>query len=241
MSDSTSKIEPIEVIGNIKFYNADSILLLKQLENDEFDVVLSDPPYGIGMSKSAGKSKKTKDKKWDDNAMPQSFFAEQKRVSKEQIIWGANHFVDNLPRPRSSSCWLLWDKREGFIPERTYADAEIAWTSFTSPIRIFRFYWDGFLMRQKEVRIHPTQKPVSLGEWCLTKFCAEAKNILIPFGGSFSEAIACYNLGLSATVCEMDPEIFALGLERFKNHIAQETIWRQIKEVESGGEQKKLF
>lgn len=218
-------IKPTEIIGNIYFYNADSEEFVRQHVNERFDVGFCDPPYGIGMSKAAGKSKKTKDKKWDDKAMSPEFFEEHKRITKEQFIWGANHFIDNLPKPRNSSCWLLWDKREGFIPERTYADAEVCWTSLEKPIRVFRFYYDGFMMRQKEVRIHPTQKPVPLYEWKLMKFCKEGDVILDTFGGSFSSAIACHNLGFEMHIVEKDEEIFRNGLKRFKSHIKQTKLF----------------
>lgn len=240
MIEPIEVIKPTEIIDGIRFFNCDSELYVKQCADHHYDMSFCDPPYGIGMSKSAGKSKKTRDKKWDENAMSPDFFKEHKRISTDQIIWGANHFIDNLPKPRSSSCWLLWDKREGFIPERTYADAEIAWTSFTSPIRVFRFYWDGFLMRQKEVRIHPTQKPVSLYEWKLMKFCKEGDTIVDLFGGSFSSAIACHNLGFKLDIVEKDEDTFKLGLDRFKEHIKQENIWKQAKQSQEA-KQEKLF
>jgi site-specific DNA-methyltransferase (adenine-specific) len=224
-------IEPTDVIGNIRFFNCDAQEFVRERANNEYDACFSDPPYGIGMSGSAGKSKKKKDKKWDEKPMPAEFFEQQKRISKTQFIWGANHFIENLPLPQNSSCWLLWDKREGFIPERTYADAEMCWTSLTSPIRVFRFFWDGFLQRIKEDRIHPTQKPVSLYEWKLMKFCTTPRmdRILDPFGGSFSSAIACYNLGFPLDIIEMDTENYQKGLERFKTHVAQANIWTEVK------------
>lgn len=230
--DTRFMIEPTEVIGNIRFFNCDSREFVNQKITKKYDWSFCDPPYGIGMSKSAGKSKKTVDKGWDEDAMTPFFFIQHRNISENQVIWGANHFIDNLPTPRSSSAWLVWDKREGFIPERTYADAEMAWTSMKSPIRVFRFFWDGFLQKIKEVRIHPTQKPVSLYEWKLMKFCKEGDTIVDLFGGSFSSAIACYNLGFSLDIVEMNPEIYKHGIERFKEHIKQTDLWIEVVKAE---------
>jgi len=223
-------IKPTDEIGVVKFFNCDSEKALKLYNDNFFKIAFSDPPYGIGMSKPAGNSQKYSKKKlidsnWDSEAMSKEFFIEQKRVSKDQIIWGANHFIDNLPEPRKAAGWLIWDKRENFIPERTYADAEMAWTSIKTPIRVFRFFWDGFMQKIKEKRIHPTQKPVSLYEWKLIKFCKKGDLILDPFGGSFSSAIACHNLGYELHIFERDEVIYKDGLRRFKEHVAQQTLF----------------
>ena len=223
-------IESTDTIGNIRFFNCDAMDFVESMPQDYYDMVFCDAPYGINMSKPAGKSqeyskKKLVDKEWDNEAMPYKFFGNQRYISREQIIWGANHFMDNLPEPRNASGWIVWDKRENFIPERTFACAELAWTSLKTPVRVFRFHWDGFLQKIKEKRIHPTQKPVSLYEWKLMKFCKEGDKILDPFGGSFSVAIACYNLGFELDIVERDPVIYADGLKRFKNHIAQQTLF----------------
>ena len=238
-------IKPTYEHGNIRFFNANAYDVMSARKYDYYDLVFCDPPYGIGMSKAAGNSQKYSkkelvDKKWDNNAMPPSFFKELKRVSNEQIIWGANHFIDNLPPPRNASCWLVWDKRENIIPERTFADGEIAWTSFKSPTRIFRFYWDGFLQRIKEARIHPTQKPVSLYEWKILKFCKPGFVILDTMGGSFSSAIACYNLGYALDIIEMDETIFNDGLQRFKEHVEQVGLFKP-EDIIITNEQMKLL
>ncbi len=153
-----------------------------------FDLAIVDPLYGIGESgaKSSSRGKQAKFSKPDNsNAKayartykpfaggdkappPKEYFSELLRVSKNQIIFGANHFISRIPF--DSSCWIVWDKRN----EATdFADCELAWTSFKSAVRIFRFKWNGMLqedMKNKEVRIHPTQKPVRLYEWLLGKY-----------------------------------------------------------------------
>lgn len=211
-------------------YNADCMDFMKEIPNNYYKLAIADPPYGIGMSKAVGKSqqyskKELVDKKWDDKAMPKEFFKELERVSENQIVWGANHFIDNIPNPRNSSCWIVWDKREGFIPERTFACGELAWTSFNSPVRVFRHHWDGFLQKIKEKRIHPTQKPVALYEWIILKYHKEGGIIFDPFGGSFSSAIACYKQNIEMDIVELDKEIFELGKERYTIHCQQTTLF----------------
>lgn len=215
-----------EQIRQIKFHNYDSLEILKATQTDAYDLLIADPPYGIGMSKPAGLTSKytrqetqVTDKKWDDDAPSKEFFDEMFRVSKNQIIWGANHFISRMPF--DSSSWIVWDKRENIIPERTFADCELAWASYDKPSRIFRHYWDGFMQKQKEKRIHPTQKPVALYEWLLTKYATVGDRILDPFGGSFSSAIACDRLGYQLDIIELDKDYFNKGVARFKHESSQ--------------------
>jgi site-specific DNA-methyltransferase (adenine-specific) len=207
-----------------KVYNCDNMELMAKYPDGYFELGIIDPPYGIGMSKSAGKSKKEKDKKWDDKSPPKEFFLELTRITKNQIIWGANHFIDKLPIP-SSPCWLLWDKREGFIPTRTYADGELAYTSFNKPARIFRHYWDGFMQREKEQRIHVTQKPVALYKWLLQNYAKEGDKILDTHLGSGSSRIACHDMKFDFTGCELDKDYFDAAEFRYQEHIKQLTLF----------------
>jgi site-specific DNA-methyltransferase (adenine-specific) len=218
-----------ETIGTVTFICGDSHQLIKTYPNNHWQLGNIDPPYGIGMSKPAGLSqkyskKKLEDKGWDDKPPNYTFFADLKRVTENQIIWGANHFIDNIPMKRNTPSWIIWDKRCNIVPPRTFADCELAWTSFDCPARIFHFLWDGFLQKQKEVRIHPTQKPVSLYEYCLMNHAKEGDRILDTHGGSMSHAIACYRLGFELTIFEKDERIYADGLKRFKEIISQERL-----------------
>lgn len=150
-------------------YNMDCMEYMRTLPDKAFDLAVVDPPYGIGESgknnKSRTKLAKAQDYKpfagLDKSPPNKECFLELARVSKNQIIFGANHFADKLPHP-ASSCWIVWDKENG---GNDFADCELAYTSFRTAVRIFRFRWQGMIqgdMKHKENRIHPTQKPVSL-------------------------------------------------------------------------------
>lgn len=165
-------------------------------------MVLTDPPYGIGLSKNAGLSDKYTNKNWDKERPPKQMFDEIIRVSKHQIIFGGNYFVDLL----LFGSWAVWDKRCGVIPQRTFADGELIWVSYKKPLRIFCFIWDGMLqddMKNKEIRFHLTQKPVKLLERILSYYAdikppAPKSGFLVAdfFGGNCSTAITFIIWGL---------------------------------------------
>lgn len=210
----------------VTLIHGDSLAFMKGVKDNHYDLLLADPPYGIGMSKPAGLSQKYSketlvDKKWDDAAPSQEFFDEMVRVSKNQIIFGANHFIDKIPHP--SPCWIVWDKRCGIVPPRTFADCELAWTSFDKPSRIARFLWDGFLTHGKGTltRIHPTQKPVEVYEWILEHYTDFDHKILDPFGGSFSSAIAAYHKEREMDIIEIDEDYYNKGSKRYLSEISQ--------------------
>ena len=166
---------------------------------------------------SSGKLAKAKSytvKGWDDEALDVSLFNEILRVSKHAIIWGSNHFISKLPY--DSSCWIVWDKENG---ETDFADCELAWTNFKTAVRRFKFRWQGMLqgnMKNKEERIHPTQKPVALYSWLLKNYGKEGDKIFDPFLGSGSSRIAAYKMGFDFVGCEIDEEYFRLSEERFQ-------------------------
>lgn len=150
------------------------------------------------------------------------YFSELKRVSKNQIIWGGNYFLDHLG---ATECMIVWDKKR---VDLNFADGEIAWTSFKMPVRIFRFKWNGMLqedMLNKEERIHPTQKPVRLYQWILERFAKEGDKILDTHLGSGSSRIAAYEMGFDFVGYEIDKVFFDEQEERFKNHTAQISIF----------------
>jgi len=212
---------------NITLYNMDCMELLKNTEDDYYDLAIVDPPYGIGES---GKTNKTRSKlakaknyksfSGDDIESPNiKYFQELKRVSKNQIIWGANHFISKIPF--NSSCWVVWDKKNG---KTDFADCELAYTSFKTAVRIYSFQWQGMLqqdMKNKEIRIHPTQKPVKLYEWLLQNYAKPNDKILDTHLGSGSIAIACNRLKYELTACELDTEYFEASVKRYKEQTAQ--------------------
>jgi len=205
--------------------NEDNMVLMSRYPDNYFDLAIVDPPYGIGEhgGKSESRCKSTgvkpsgyKNKGWDLSPPNEEYFNELFRVSKNQIIWGANHFLE-----KKSSCWIVWDKVNG---ENDFADCELAWTSFTSAVRKFSFKWHGMLqqdMKNKEKRIHPTQKPVALYKWLLDKYAKQGDKILDTHLGSGSIAIACHDYGFDLTACELDKEYFDKAMERINNHTKQ--------------------
>lgn len=211
-------------------YNIDCMDFMKTLPNKYFDLVIADPPYGIKedgkKNHSRGclaKSQEYTPKDWDKEAMPKEFFDELIRVSKNQIIWGANHFVSRIPY--DSSCWIVWDKDNGATD---FADCELAWTSFKTAVRRFKYKWQGMLqenMKNKERRIHPTQKPIKLYEWLLLNYAPQGWVIFDPMMGSQSSRIAAHRCGFDYVGCELDKEYFDKGNERFKEETRQLTLF----------------
>ena len=196
---------------------------MAQFPDKFFDLAVVDPPYGIhmdggtiGISRKAANVHYTK-KDWDTSAPDASYFIELSRVSKNQIIFGANHFISRMPI--DSSCWIVWNKENGDNP---FADCELAWTSFDKAVRLFTYRWQGMLqgnMKDKEIRIHPTQKPRALYAWIFEKFSRGGQKILDTHLGSGSSRIAAWHAGLDFYGCELDKEYFDKANERFEKEI----------------------
>ena len=212
-------------------YHKDCMDYMRGLPDKAFSLAIVDPPYGIGESgeknHSRGGLAKSKNYKAffgkDLEPPTAEYFQELRRVSKNQIIFGANHFISRIPL--DSHCWIVWDKENG---ETDFADCELAWTSFPSAVRRFRFRWQGMLqgdMRNKEQRIHPTQKPVALYTWLLQNYAKTGDTILDTHLGSGSSRIAAYDLGFEFVGCELDKDYFDAQEERFRSHIAQESLF----------------
>jgi len=214
----------------IDLKNMDCLEAMKQMDDNQFDLAIVDPPYGISINKQSqgkggGVAKKIEytKKDWDASAPQKEYFNELIRVSKNQIVWGANHFISKIPF--DSSCWIVWDKDNG---ETDFADCELAWTSFKTSVRKIKWKWSGMLqqnMKDKEIRIHPTQKPVKLYEWILDKYAKEGDKILDTHLGSGSIAIACHNRGFDLTGFEIDKEYFDNARERLRVHQSQLTMF----------------
>ena len=211
-------------------FNTDCLEYMRTLPDKAFQLAIADPPYGIGedgaKNHSRGKAAPPTlytPKDWDSKAPDKEFFNELFRVCRHVIIWGANHFIENLPR-QNASCWVVWDKENG---DNDFADCELAWTSLPCAVRRFRFRWAGMLqgdMSHKESRIHPTQKPVALYAWLLNKFAKPGDRIFDPMMGSQSSRIAAYKMGFDYVGCELDKEYFDKGCERFNRECKGEIV-----------------
>jgi site-specific DNA-methyltransferase (adenine-specific) len=218
-------------MSEINFYNVDNIEFMKTKPDNYYDLAIVDPPYGIGESSNDNKSRsklgKSKDygnKNWDDNSPNLGYFKELKRVSKNQVIFGANHFIEKIPYA-NSSCWIVWNKMNG---ENDFADCELAYCSFKTAVRKVDIRWHGMLqhdMKNKEVRIHPTQKPVLLYRWIIDKYAKENDKILDTHGGSMTIAKACDMEGFDLDICEIDKEYFDNGVYAFKQYKRQTTLF----------------
>jgi site-specific DNA-methyltransferase (adenine-specific) len=217
-----------ETIGNIELTREDCMELMSRYPDKHFDLAIVDPPYGIEMDGGAigggvlAKQAVYPKKNWDNSPPDNLYFSELRRISKQQIVWGANHFISKLPI--DSSCWIVWDKQNG---ENNFADCEMAWTSFPLAVRKFAFRWQGMLqgdMKNKEQRIHPTQKPVALYKWLLSKYAKPGWKILDTHLGSGSHAIACYDMGFPLTASEIDGDYFDGAVERLRRFAAQGTL-----------------
>lgn len=212
----------------IDFRNIDCMVGMREYPDKYFDLAIVDPVYG-DVSKGGymyGKGGEKLARRidynyalWDQPKTGEDYFEELKRVCKNMVVWGGNYFANWLP---PSQGWIVWDKKH---PEGVrFADAELAYTSFNVATRIFRFLWNGMLqedMKNKQRRIHPTQKPVPLYEWILENYAQPGDKILDTHVGSGSSLIACYNLGFDATGFEIDEEYFRKAQDRLNDEMAQ--------------------
>ena len=211
----------------IDLHNIDCLEAMRDMEDNAYDLAIVDPPYGIDEDGKKNHSRGKlcnptlyTEKNWDKKPPEVFYFDELKRVSKNQIIWGANHFIENIKNSNSSS-WVVWDKDNG---KTDFADCELAWTSHKRAVRKFTFTWNGMLqgdMKNKEKRIHPTQKPVALYKWLLTNYAKEGDTILDTHLGSGSIAIACHDLGYDLSGYELDEEYFSKAKQRLEKHTSQ--------------------
>ena len=219
----------------LSVYLSDCITLMRTFDDKQFDLAIVDVPYGIGEdgSKNHTRSKLAVSKNYkayagnDTNAPEAEYWTELLRISKNQIVWGANHFISKLPY--DSSCWIVWDKDNS----GDFADCELAWTSLNTAVRKFKWRWNGMLqqnMKDKEVRIHPTQKPIALYEWIYQNYTREGNLILDTHLGSGSIALAVDKvnrldkMNLHLTAVEIDKEYIDKAIKRISESIKQGTL-----------------
>ena len=205
-------------------YLMDCIEGMKQFPDKFFDLAVVDPPYGIGAAKqidlgNSNKKVKHKTKDWDNTIPTAEYFAELFRVSKNQIIWGGNYFIEHLKNTR---CFIVWNKENG---TNNMADCELAWASFKTSVRMYSGHIFKGIGNSNYVTIHPTQKPTRLYEWIFDKYASEGDLILDTHLGSQSSRIAANKAGLDFVGFEIDREYFDNGNKRFKNFVSQTVLF----------------
>ena len=202
----------------IELHNIDCMEYLATLEDNAFELAIVDPPYGInydGATATTGKHGGRKAhawKGWDKERPSANYWKELQRVSKHQIIWGANYFTQHL---QPSMGWVFWDKGQRGL---SMSDGELAFTSFQRRLEAITINRVELL---KDGTIHPTQKPVKLYEWLLMNYAKEGDRILDTHLGSGSIAIACHNLGFDLVGCELDADYFNAATKRLQQHQSQ--------------------
>jgi site-specific DNA-methyltransferase (adenine-specific) len=237
-----------------KVFLMDCMIGMKEYPDKYFDLAIVDPPYGIGESKKAksrpnyaiqkngsrlfvSTARKHSVKQWDNKRPDKEYFDELLRVSKNQIIWGGNHFADLLP---ARSGWIVWDKVNSKADQ---SDCELAWTSFKCGVRQIEYMWNGFLQgrsleqgrtaqgnkKLNEPRLQPAHKPILLYKWILEKYGDGVKTVLDTHVGSGSSRIACHAAGIDFTGFEIDTEYFNNQEERFSKHLEslKKTLFNQ--------------
>jgi site-specific DNA-methyltransferase (adenine-specific) len=239
----------MKVTDKITITNEDNMELMARYPDNYFDLAIVDPPYGIGADKQSKKPTKIKQKNgnyltventnqytqkdWDSDVPQKEYFEQLKRVSKNQIIWGANYFG-------LIGGYIVWDKLNG---ECDQFDCELAYNSFNKRTDLVYFMWQGMfqgiycgrdirkaLIQQgnkqlNEKRLHPTQKPVALYKWILDKYAKQGEKILDTHLGSGSIAIACHDYDFELTACELDLEYYEKAIQRIKNHTNQQKLF----------------
>jgi len=203
-----------QIRPNSEVYNCDCMDLMKHYPDKYFDLALVDPPYGIGLSNNPFRQKQEK-KNWDMSIPEMEYFTELFRVSKNQIIWGGNYF--DLPK---SQGFLIWDKKQPY--DFSSAMCEFAWSSIQKPAKIYSKH----VVTTETNKIYPTQKPVSLYEFCL-KFAEleTGAKILDTHLGSGSSRIAANKAGLKFVGCELDEDYFNAANKRYDNFILQQRLF----------------
>jgi len=204
--------------------NEDCMDLMARYEDNYFDLAIVDPPYGLGIDgqKENKKGKQSdrkyhKQKQWDNEIPDKKYFNELERVSKNQIIWGANYFVRHLTK--GTKGWVVWFKGQTGL---TMSDCELAYSSFNCATRVVNINRVDLL---KQNTIHPTEKPIRLYQWLLENYAKENDKILDTHLGSGSIAIACHNLGFELTGCELDKDYYEAAIKRIEQHKQQQRLF----------------
>ncbi len=213
----------------IELLNIDCMEYMATQHDNAFDLAIVDPPYGINAGNTfSGEQRKSGNgaamktgfakKDWDKKIPSNDYFIELVRISKNQIVWGANYMSHLLP---PSMGWIVWDKDNGTTK---FSDCELAFSSFPVALRKFQYTWNGMIqgdMKNKEQRIHPTQKPLKLYQWLLDNYSEAGQRILDTHLGSGSSAIAAHYFGCDFVGCEIDTDYYNAATERFDRETRQ--------------------
>ena len=210
-------------MADIRLMNMDCMEWMADKPDNAYQLAIVDPPYSgndaIGLKDNKDKSKqatkRTEYKVFKNIAPSREYFLELKRVSKNQIIWGVN-FYDNFILNGGRLCW---DKKG-----TAFGRAELAYLSMTKSVNICEIEWNGMIqhdMKNKQQRIHPTEKPYELYRWLLKNYAKPSDKILDTHGGSMSIAIACHDMGFDLDLCELDLDYYNAGVKRYNNHVSQ--------------------
>lgn len=207
-----------EVIGTATLYQGDCLEVLSNFESKGVDAVVTDPPYGI--NEAAGKNLSRGNwapptnygnRDWDSKPPHPRVFTQIKRVAIKQAIFGANHFGGMEP----SSCWLVWDKCNGY---NDFADCELIYTNLDKAVRKLKYRWNGMLqenMKDKEIRVHPTQKPQKVMEWVIDQCDLKPDSLIVdPFMGSGTTGVAAWHLGHRFIGVEREEDYFDIACKR---------------------------
>lgn len=228
-------------------HNCDNMEFMAKIPDKYFELAIVDPPFGIKASVQNQSSSKIKGRKnsiverstfkskdWDNEIPTKEYFDELFRISENQIIWGGNYFTDYL---KPTNGWVVWNKMQSL---ETRSDGEMAWTSFKKPLAILPLLHDGFKRAQNvgynqpviynvpysgKQTIHPTQKPIALYKWLLSKYAKQGDKIFDSHLGSMSSVIAAYEMGFEIHGCELDAEYFEAGKNRVITHLRQLKIF----------------
>lgn len=206
------------------FIYGDCLPYMKEMPSKIADLAIIDPPYGIDVNKmNLGRKEWRKlAEKWDTKSPSIEYFKELRRISRHQIIWGANHFISKIAI--DSSCWIVWDKLNG---DSDFADCELAWTNFNSPVRIFKFNLSQQSKIEIKLRFHPTQKPIALYKWILSKYAKPNMKIIDTHVGSGSSIIAFLDFGCRWVGFEYSKYYYDLASERIEIHKKQLRMFSQ--------------
>jgi site-specific DNA-methyltransferase (adenine-specific) len=209
----------------------DCMEFMKTCNDKQYDLAITDPPYGIGETQHGDKHKKIY---WNNESPKEEYFIELHRISKNQIIWGVNYYAKYIP----SSGRIIHNKLGKDIGRRltspTFSDCDIASQSFNNLVKMFSYTWIGNVQGNEyhidwknENKIHPQMKPVALYKWLLKNYAKPGQIIFDSHVGSGSSRIACYDMGFDFEGTELDLDYFNAQEERFKNHISQKDLFEK--------------